>query len=506
MPDWTSGYVTDIGYDYSYFAMLNPLRIKLAFLNAGLVYPEIGTACELGFGQGLSVNLHAAASVTEWHGTDFIPAQAGFAQELAQVSGSGAKLYDEAFEDFAARTDLPELDYIGLQGTWSWISDKNRTIITDFIRRKLKVGGVLYIGYNTLPGWAAFAPVRHLMTEHARIMGAEGHGVTGRINNALDFSKKALKNSPAFTHASPSASERMESIQKLDRAYLAHEFFNRDWHPMYFSDLAKWLEPTKLSYACSAHYTDHITETNLNGEQQALLNEISDPLFRESVRDFLTNQAFRSDYWVKGARKLGPVEQEEALRRQRVILISDRQDIALTVRGKLGDLTMDASVYGPILDILADHKIHTIDEMEPAIRDNGTSFTQLLGAIISLISMDHLAPAQEESTIRATSQQTEKINLHLMKKSRGTHEVSYLASPVTGGGIFIPRIPQLLLLARTQGMQEPAQWANYAWQFLSQQEREILKDTTGNHSVLTEKAVSLARKQLPILIALQVIS
>jgi len=43
------------------------------------VCPAFGVACELGFGQGLSANLHAAGSLIEWHGTDFNPAQAGFA-------------------------------------------------------------------------------------------------------------------------------------------------------------------------------------------------------------------------------------------------------------------------------------------------------------------------------------------------------------------------------------------------------------------------------------------
>jgi hypothetical protein len=64
MSDWTSGYVADVGYTYGYNAELNPLQVKLAFAHAGLVCPDFGTACELGFGQGLSANVHAAASVT----------------------------------------------------------------------------------------------------------------------------------------------------------------------------------------------------------------------------------------------------------------------------------------------------------------------------------------------------------------------------------------------------------------------------------------------------------
>jgi hypothetical protein len=60
--DWTDGYVADIEYTYGYFGELNPLRTALLFLNAGLMPPKIQTACELGFGQGVSVNVHAAAS------------------------------------------------------------------------------------------------------------------------------------------------------------------------------------------------------------------------------------------------------------------------------------------------------------------------------------------------------------------------------------------------------------------------------------------------------------
>ena len=66
MSDWTAGYVADIGYTYGYYTELNPLRVKLAFLNVGLSYPEMGTACELGFGQGMSTNLQAAASVVRY--------------------------------------------------------------------------------------------------------------------------------------------------------------------------------------------------------------------------------------------------------------------------------------------------------------------------------------------------------------------------------------------------------------------------------------------------------
>lgn len=106
--------------------------------------------------------------------TDFNPSQAGFAQELAAASGAGAQLFDQAFAEFCNRPDLPDFDFIGLHGLWSWISDENRAVIVDFIRRKLKVGGVLYISYNAQPGWAAMVPMRDLLAEYSEVMGAPG--------------------------------------------------------------------------------------------------------------------------------------------------------------------------------------------------------------------------------------------------------------------------------------------------------------------------------------------
>jgi SAM-dependent methyltransferase len=508
MSDWTAGYVADIGYTFGYYTELNPLRVKLGFLNMGLAFPEMGAACELGFGQGLSANIHAAASVTQWCGTDFNPSRAGFAQELASVSGSGAKLYDDAFADFAARTDLPDFDYIGIHGIWSWISDENRRIMVEFIRRKLKVGGVLYISYNTLPGWGAFAPMRHLMTEHAEIIGAEGHGIVSRINGALEFSEKLLATNPAFVRANPQVAERVKKLKEQNRHYLAHEYFNRDWHPMHFATMAEWLQPAKLQYACSAHFLDHIPAINLTTDQQQFLNEIPDVMFRESVRDFMVNQQFRRDYWVKGARRLAPLEQLEALRQQKVILTAHRADVSLKVAGALGEATMSEEVYNPILDLMADHKIRSIGQIEQAVKEKNVNYAQLLQAVVLLAGAGHFAPVQDEAALSKSRKHTDKINFWLMQKARSSNDISYLASPVTGGGITIGRFQQLFLLALSQGKKQPADWAQFVWQILNSQGQRIVKEGTpleaedDNLAELTSQAQAFAEKQLPILKAL----
>ena len=512
MTDWTAGYVTDITYTYGYYTELNPLRVRLAFLNAGLFPPEVGTACELGFGQGMSINLHAAASAVHWTGTDFNPAQAGFAQELARVADSGAQLFDEAFEQFCRRADLPDFDYIGLHGIWSWISDENRRIIVDFVRRKLKVGGVLYISYNTQPGWAAMVPVRELLTEHAEVLGADGAGIVHRIDVALQFADQLLAANPAYARANPQITERIKRIKEQNRHYVAHEYFNRDWHPMSVAQMREWLASAKLTWACSAHYLDAIDAINLTAEQHNLLTSIPDPMFRQLVRDFCVNQQFRRDYWVKGARRMASLEQIEALKILRFILAQPPTEVSLKVTGALGEATLQEAVYAPILEQLADHKPKSLGQLEQTLQTSAPhiTFAQLLQAVLVLSGTGALLPAQDDATIQKVKKRTERLNTYLMQKARSSNELSYLASPATGGGIAVPRFHQLFLLARAQGHKQPADWAQSAWQILAAQGQRLIKEgktletAKENMAELTAQAQSFAEKQLSLLKALHI--
>ena len=510
MTDWTAGYVADIGYTFGYYGELSPLRIKLAFLNAGVAFPEVGTACELGFGQGLSVNIHAAASPVAWYGTDFNPSQAAFARELATVAGAGACLNDQSFAEFCIRSDLPDFDYIGVHGIWSWVSKENQSVIVDFLRRKLKVGGVLYISYNTQPGWAAMVPMRHLLTEHAEIMGASGRGIVSQIDTAIEFADKLMSVNPIYARANPQMAERMKAIKEKSRYYLAHEYFNRDWQPIHFGEMAECLGSAKLSFACSAHPLDHVDAVNLTDEQLTFLMDIPNLMFRETVRDFLVNQQFRRDYWVKGSRRLTPLEQREALRKQRFMLVSPRSVVSLTVVGALGDASLNETIYGPVLDALAEYQPKSIGEIEQAVKGKGVSFGHLVQAVFVLISKGDLLPVQDDAAVGKVGAQTARLNQYLISKARGGNDIGFLASPVGGGGVSVGRFQQLFLAAIAQGRKLPAEWAMHAWEVLASQDQTLVKDgkplegAGANLAELTSMANEFANKSLSALRALGV--
>ncbi|MEO5363774.1 MAG: class I SAM-dependent methyltransferase, partial [Magnetococcus sp. DMHC-8] len=213
MSDWSAGYVTDIGYNYGYYSELNPLRINLAFLQAGVAPPGIACACELGFGQGVSLNFHAAASSVSWWGTDFNPAQVLYARTLAEGCAAPIRLFDQPFDAFCQRHDLPDFDFIALHGVWTWISDANRQLIVDFIARKLKSGGVLYISYYTLPSWVAMLPLRDLLLLHEQRMTAPSASWQQRIEHSLSFAEQLLACQPAFARANPQAVGKLQAIR-----------------------------------------------------------------------------------------------------------------------------------------------------------------------------------------------------------------------------------------------------------------------------------------------------
>lgn len=511
MSDWSAGYVDDIGYTFGYYGEMNPLWMRLALLNKGFKVPEISTACELGYGQGLSVNFHAAGTSVKWYGNDFNPAQADFARELERVCGSGAQLTDESFEEYLEKDDMPQFDFISLHGIWSWISNENRQYIVDFVKKKLSVGGVLYVSYNTQPGWAAFAPMRQLMVEHARVMGVQGTGSVPKVQGAMGFVSKMMATNPGYARTNPMMAKRLQKIQTQSPDYLAHEYFNRDWQPMHFSEMAAWLEEAKVQYAGSASLVDHIDALNLTKEQQSMLHDIADPMFQESVRDFMVNQQFRRDLWVKGLRSTGHAEAIEMIRAQRLIMVSPSPKEKLKLIGALGEAEAASAIYDPIFALMSDYKVRTFEEIEKKVVSKGVNFAKLMQAVLILAHTGYLLAVQSDEEIAKNKPKTDKLNRYLLAKARGLEQVNYLVSPVTGGGIKAPRITQLFLAAPSDVGNDAKKLAKQVWSVLAAEgkkmtrEGKVVESDAENLAELSTSAEDYLSRQLPILKALQII-
>ena len=506
--EWNAGYVTDINYTSGYYAELNPLRTRLPLLLAGCEAARVETACELGFGQGLSVAMHAAAQPgVSWYGTDFNPSQAAFATDLVRLSGVEAKLYEEAFAEFCNRPDLPDFDFIGLHGIWSWVSDENRHVLVDFVRRKLKPGGVLYVSYNTLPGWSASAPLRHLMKRHAEVLSPPGQGLVGRTDSAIGYIDQFLALDPLYVRANPTVVERLKQIKTQNRTYVAHEFMNRDWSPMYFADFESWISKAKVGYAASANTLESLPELNMTAQQAEFVRAAPDSSLRETLRDFCINQQFRRDYWVKGVRQIGGQRQANALRDERVVLAVARDNFPTKVRGAITEAQLNEGIYAPISELLADNKARSVGEIADAVEGKGVAFGHLRSALAVLFGTGVLQPAVASQDVEKAMPHTKALNRAIATRSCTEGDIANLASPVIGGGIGATRFHQLFWLSKEAGGGGHEAWADFAWAQLQAQGQTLTKEgdrlsPEAARAELKEQAQKWGEQVLPLWTAL----
>lgn len=460
--DWSDGYMTEVEYSYGYFSHVNPMQIRFLMLNAGLMPPKIETACELGFGHGVTLNVHAAASAVNWYGNDFHPAHCAFANLLREASGDEAKLSDESFAEYCVRGDLPDFDFIAMHGVWSWISDANRTVIIDFIRRKLKPGGILSISYNTLQRWSAASPLRDLLLVHASRMSAPGLDMVPRIDAAINFADRVLQCVKSDGPVQKALINQLKDIKRKDRVYLAGEYFGDEWHPMSFARVSRWMEAAKLSFACTAKPKQHVLPIVLTREQEALLNSIPDQLARETVFDQLVNQGFRCDYWGKGLLPLSLEQRREALLSQRVVLVRAAAGLKQNAKFANGEVYIEEAVFARVLDALDDHQPHTLRQIEGVIQPHGINLDRLLEVLLLLMNRGRIYLAQDDGAVALARPKAIKLNRALMEYSAAGIEISTLASAVTGCGIGVSRYHQLFLSARDKKCADPIDWAEFA--------------------------------------------
>jgi SAM-dependent methyltransferase len=457
MADWGAGYVIDTAYVHDFCRVQIPAILSFAALAKGVAAPggqgEPLAYCDLGCGQGFTANVIAAANPrTEVLAVDFNPTHIASGRGLASAAGlRNIQFREAAFDDLLTDQALPDFDVIALHGVYSWISAQNRHAIIAFIRQRLKAGGLVYISYDTMPGWAGMAPLRRVLVQHAS---AGGVSETA-LEQALAFVDKLKDLDARFYRMYPIVSAQLDRLRKLPRSYLTHELLTRNWQAFSFADVAAELADAKLAYLGSAYLVDHVDRINFTEPQQRFLAQVADPLLAETTRDMIIGRQFRRDIFIKGFTPLAPLQARERWLQTRLALSVAAEDLTLTFQTALGTLAMRPDVYKPVIDVL-DRGPLTIRELIEQLPANQLSWTSLTDAIMVLIGRGELHPAlpADNQTERAAS--TSAFNTAVMTRAKESTELGYLASPVTGGGIRADRISQLYLLAKQKGLSDPA--------------------------------------------------
>ena len=281
--DRAEGYVTELPYTPGYHEGLDPAFVTRRLHQLGCAAPHITQACELGFGRGINLAVHSVAGTTSWWGNDLSREHVDDLLALTQGLTDRLQVSAQTFAEFFARTDLPPFDFIGLHGVWSWVSAENRERIIEFIDRRLRPGGVVYVAYNVLAGWQAVLPLREFLFRETRRPEIIERPLAERIELALQAAQAYVASEPPELANDPAFERHLRRIRHQRKAYLAHEYFNRDWAPVRFTEMAASMGSIGLVYAGQT--------TGPDGR--------SGGLSVEEAIDQSLQRSFRRDLWLR---------------------------------------------------------------------------------------------------------------------------------------------------------------------------------------------------------------
>ena len=341
---------------------------------------------------------------------------------------------------------MPRFDFMALHGIWSWVSNDNRRTIIELINDKLKPGGVVYISYNALPGWAAHSPLRQLFVERLR---GKADLTAEAVKDAIHFAAQVRDTGAAYFAANPYSGERLNAIASSPGNYVAHEYFNRHWSPSYHSDVSADLSSAKLLFGAPSDVREHLDQLLLGPAAQTLVKGLADATARETVTDFYVNRQFRRDLFVRGVRELSTHEREKQLLATPFCRISPQPTYPFKLRLPLGEITLEHNPHGMILDALSEQPLTLADLLaKPEIGQLGTHAT--FQALVLAVAARLAAPALAPDGLAERQECTGRLNRAVLSELGAEREEQTLASPILGTGVPVPRVDQVFLSTRAR--------------------------------------------------------
>lgn len=335
-------YLTEIEYTGNFYHFMAPARLAYIAAINGFVPPNLAerfTWCELGCGKGITSLILAATHPTgQFHACDFNPAHIDYAESLRRAAGiENLALYPKSFRDMLAE-DLPPFDFIALHGVYGWIPESGRSDIHEFIRRRLKPGGLIMVSYNAMPGWAHLMPLRHMIRAYAEaIPGTPAE----KLRQAFARMEFLARNGAAYFATHPSAARWLDEIADQDVRYVAHEYLTPHGTPFYFSEVASAMGEIGLSFVGSTTPQNNYAELMAPIQFDDVLANAPSRTALELQRDFIANTRFRRDVFAAQPPRVGTADAVPLTRLDAVAFSLTTLPEQLPLRSDAETLTFD---------------------------------------------------------------------------------------------------------------------------------------------------------------------
>ena len=199
---------------------------------------------------------------------------------------------------------LGTYDYIIAHGFYSWVDDETKDNFLRLCKEHLAENGILYMSYNTYPGWHKMDSVRALLQFANKDIDTLNHREKVRHGKTVASKLGALmlEYDTVKTQQASFLQSLRQTLQKQD-CYVGHDHLEPVNTPVYFHQCIDHMAEHGFTYLCDCDLNlsfptvyDEILGTKL----QDLAPH--DPLAREQYIDFMLNTAFRKSLFThKGA-------------------------------------------------------------------------------------------------------------------------------------------------------------------------------------------------------------
>lgn len=194
-----------------------------------------------------------------------------------------------------------KFDYIIAHGVYSWVPDEIQEKILSVSSNNLSSDGIVYISYNTYPGWHSRESIRNMMLFHCEQFSAPKEKVK-HARALIEFLENSV--SPNEEHYGMMLKTELKRIRKLKDYYLFHEYLEDINKPVYFHQFIKQARGHNLQYLGDASFGSMIA-SGLPENTKKILNKIStDILSSGQYLDFLCNKTFRSTLLCHKSQKI----------------------------------------------------------------------------------------------------------------------------------------------------------------------------------------------------------
>lgn len=446
-------YLSEIPYVRHFCAELSPCLLRATAALAGCPPPtgddfDYG---ELGAGMGDTLVTFAAAYprarfVGVDHSSDHVAAARSLA---AEGEVENVRFLERDFEDLPPG-EVPPLDFLCAHGLLTWIAPAKRKALFATAAARLKVGGLLYVGYNALPGWSAIEPLRRLMRDAAASIDGSSEA---RVRHALATAKALCDANAEYFVAHPSAKEILSTMLTMGVPYAAHEFFGPSWTPMYFADVVEEAAAHDLRFVGQVplhlNYRDLMIAPSLQEASRA----VPDRRAWEGMKAFANNEFFRRDVYVKGAvpRDDGAIQGYLDATPFGTLVPEDdvRREVSLPGRS----LRFTGPLFDALVTALA-RRTSTVAELarEPSLAAFGVETVRQ--AVLQLAMGKDVLPMARPSAgggaRGARYRLPSPFNRAVLKRALEPRYTVVLASPVAGTGVGLSILQAAALLALTE--------------------------------------------------------